>query len=131
MFVIDYKVTISDINYGGHMGNERALLLFQEVRINLFKILGGSEINLGENVGIIQKDAHVYYKGEVYLGEKLKVKIVGAELKKASINFLYEIENENNQIVIEGTTLIVGFNYTLKKISKFPEELLTKLKNII
>ncbi|MGL4358131.1 thioesterase family protein [Cetobacterium sp.] len=131
MFVIDYKVTISDINYGGHMGNERALLLFQEVRINLFKILGGSEINLGENVGTIQKDAHVYYKGEVYLGEKLKVKIVGAELKKASINFLYEIENENNQIVIEGTTLIVGFNYTLKKISKFPEELLTKLKNII
>ncbi|MGL4903193.1 MAG: thioesterase family protein [Cetobacterium sp.] len=131
MFAIDYKVTISDINYGGHMGNERALLLFQEVRINLFKILGGSEINLGENVGTIQKDAHVYYKGEVYLGEKLKVKIVGAELKKASINFLYEIENENNQIVIEGTTLIVGFNYTLKKISKFPEELLTKLKNII
>ena len=131
MFVIDYKVTISDINYGGHMGNERALLLFQEVRINLFKILGGSEINLGENVGTIQKDAHVYYKGEVYLGEKLKVKIVGAELKKASINFLYEIENENNQIVIEGTTLIVGFNYTLKKISKFPEELLTKLKNTI
>ncbi|MGL4641732.1 MAG: acyl-CoA thioesterase [Cetobacterium sp.] len=131
MFEIDYKVTVSDINYGGHMGNERALLLFQEARINLFKALGGDEMNVIEGIGTIQKDAHVYYKGEVYMGEKLKVRIVRVELKKASIDFFYQVANENGDIVIEGSTLIVGFNYVLKKISKFPKELFEKLKAII
>lgn len=131
MFEIDYKVTVSDINYGGHMGNERALLLFQEARINLFKALGGDEMNVIEGIGTIQKDAHVYYKGEVYMGEKLKVRIVRVELKKASIDFFYQVANENDDIVIEGSTLIVGFNYVLKKISKFPKELFEKLKAII
>ncbi|WP_407537201.1 hypothetical protein [Cetobacterium somerae] len=55
MFSVNYKVTISDINYGGHMGNERALLLFQQSRIELFKSLGVTEINVGDNVGTIQK----------------------------------------------------------------------------
>ncbi|WP_047381607.1 MULTISPECIES: thioesterase family protein [unclassified Cetobacterium] len=131
MFEIDYKVTVSDINYGGHMGNERALLLFQEARINLFKALGGDEMNVIDGIGTIQKDAHVYYKGEVYMGEKLKVRIVRVELKKASIDFFYQVANENGDIVIEGSTLIVGFNYVLKKISKFPKELFEKLKAII
>lgn len=119
MFEIDYKVTVSDINYGGHMGNERALLLFQEARINLFKALGGDEMNVIDGIGTIQKDAHVYYKGEVYMGEKLKVRIVRVELKKASIDFFYQVANENGDIVIEGSTLIVGFNYVLKKSRNF------------
>ena len=40
MFSVNYKVTISDINYGGHMGNERALLLFQQVRIVEWTLAG-------------------------------------------------------------------------------------------
>ncbi|MGL4652291.1 MAG: acyl-CoA thioesterase [Cetobacterium sp.] len=131
MFVVDYKVTISDINYGGHMGNERALLLFQEARINLLKFLGASEMDVGCGVGTIQKDAHVYYKGEVYLGEKLKIKITVEQIKKVSINFLYEIENEEGKVVIEGSTIIVGFDYKLKKVIKFPEEFLEKLRTVV
>ncbi|MGL4977265.1 MAG: acyl-CoA thioesterase [Cetobacterium sp.] len=131
MFVVDYKVTISDINYGGHMGNERALLLFQEARINLLKILGVTEMDLGCGVGTIQKDAHVYYKGEVYLGEKLKIKIIVEQIKKVSINFLYEIENEEGKVVIEGSTIIVGFDYKLKKVIKFPVGFLERLRAVI
>lgn len=33
MFSIKYKIKEEDINYGGHVGNERALVFFQMVRI--------------------------------------------------------------------------------------------------
>ena len=35
-----YKVPISDINYGGHMGNDKSLALFHEARIAFLKHLG-------------------------------------------------------------------------------------------
>ncbi|MDX8335444.1 acyl-CoA thioesterase [Candidatus Cetobacterium colombiensis] len=128
MFFINYKVTISDINYGGHMGNERALILFQQARIDLFKSLGVSEVNVGENVGTIQKDAHVNYKGEIFLGEELKVIVKQLNIKKTSLNFIYNVENSHGQIVLEGSTLIVAFDYKNKKIARFPLEFLKKLE---
>ncbi|MGL4633187.1 MAG: acyl-CoA thioesterase, partial [Cetobacterium sp.] len=111
MFSVNYKVTISDINYGGHMGNERALLLFQQSRIELFKSLGVTEINVGDNVGTIQKDAHVYYKGEVYLGDELTIIIKNIDIKKTSLNFIYSVEKKEGGIVLEGSTIIVAFDY--------------------
>lgn len=128
MFLIEYRVTISDINYGGHMGNERALLLFQQARIDFFKSLGVNEINVGDNVGTIQKDAHVYYKKEIYLGDILKIIIKKLEIKKTSINFIYIVERKNEEIVLEGNTTIVAFDYKNKKISRFPQEFLEKLE---
>ena len=99
MFSVNYIVTISDINYGGHMGNERALLLFQQSRIELFKTLGVTEINVGDNVGTIQKDSHVYYKGDVYLGDELTVIIKNIDIKKTSLNFIYSVEKSEGEVV--------------------------------
>lgn len=129
MFSINYKVTISDINYGGHMGNERALLLFQQSRIDFFKSLGVSEINVGDDVGTIQKDAHVYYKSEVHMGDELVITIKNIEIKKTSLNFIYVVEKEDRKVVLEGSTVIVAFDYEKKKVARFPQEFLNKLEN--
>jgi len=130
MFLVNYKVTISDINYGGHMGNERALLLFQQSRIELFKSLGVTEINVGDNVGTIQKDAHVYYKGEVYLGDELAIIIKNIDIKKTSLNFIYSVEKSEGGVVLEGSTIIVAFDYRKKKIARFSQEFLNELEKI-
>lgn len=130
MFSVNYKVTISDINYGGHMGNERALLLFQQSRIELFKTLGVTEINVGDNVGTIQKDAHVYYKGEVYLGDELTVIIKNIDIKKTSLNFIYSVEKSEGEVVLEGNTIIVAFDYGKKKVARFSQEFLNELEKI-
>ena len=130
MFSVNYKVTISDINYGGHMGNERALLLFQQSRIELFKSLGVTEINVGDNVGTIQKDAHVYYKGEVYLGDELTIIIKNIDIKKTSLNFIYSVEKREGKIVLEGSTIIVAFDYEKKKVARFSQEFLNELEKI-
>ena len=130
MFSVNYKDTISDINYGGHMGNERALLLFQQSRIELFKSLGVTEINVGDNVGTIQKDAHVYYKGEVHLGDELRIIIKNIDIKKTSLNFIYSVEKKEGGIVLEGSTIIVAFDYGKKKVARFSQEFLNELEKI-
>lgn len=130
MFSVNYKVTISDINYGGHMGNERALLLFQQVRIDLFKKLGVTEINVENNVGTIQKDAHVYYRGEVYLGDELTIIVKNIDIKKTSLNFIYSVEKREGKIVLEGSTIIVAFDYEKKKVARFSQEFLNELEKI-
>ena len=47
MFIEKYKVTVGDINYGGHMGNERALVAFHQGRIAWLNSMGYSELNIG------------------------------------------------------------------------------------
>ena len=129
MFSINYKVTVSDINYGGHMGNERALILFQQGRIDFFKNLSLSEINIGDDIGTIQLDSHVKYLKEVYLGEILKINIDEIVLKKTSMDFIYSVYNEKNEKILEGSTLILAYNYERKKVSKIPPIFLEKLRN--
>ena len=48
-----YKVRIADINYGGHMGNDKALFIFHEARINFLDYFGYSEASISDDVGII------------------------------------------------------------------------------
>ncbi len=128
MFEIDYKVTISDINYGGHMGNERALLLFQQARVDFFNSLNLNELNIGDGVGTIQREAHVKYLKEAFLGERLLIKIEDIEIKKISGNFIYSVFNEKMEKIIEGSTLIVAYNYERGKVVKLPNSFLEKLK---
>ncbi|MGL4308514.1 acyl-CoA thioesterase [Cetobacterium sp. SF1] len=120
MFSIDYKVGVKDINYGGHMGNEIPLQLFQQCRVDFFLSHDLSELNIGENVGVIQKNSYVSYNKEVFLGDLLKISITNIELTKISFNVFYTIFR-GEELVVEGSTLLVAFNYEKGKPTKIPE----------
>ena len=89
MFEINYKVIVSDINYGGHMGNERALILFQQVRMDWLNSIGYDEADI-EGKGLIQLESHVYYLKEVFLGENLicRIKNVNLEINRITLILL-------------------------------------------
>lgn len=128
MFEIKYKVTIGDINYGGHMGNEVPLRLFQQVRIDFFNSLSCSELNLGENIGTIQIESFVKYRKEVFLGDELIIKIIKIFIEKTSMKIDYEVLNQNENIVVVGNTLLVGYDYGRKKIARIPLEFVEKIR---
>ena len=128
MFKVDYKVTIGDINYGGHMGNEVPLRLFQQVRIDFFSSLGCSELNLGDNVGTIQVESFVKYKKEAFLGDLLTLKISNISIEKSTMKMEYEVLNQNQEIVVIGNTILLGYDYEKKKVSRIPLEFVEKIK---
>ena len=130
MFKFNYTVLQEDINYGGHVGNERALLFFQMVRIEFFKSLGLSELDLGEGAGVIQKNCFVEYNKQLFLNDKLIIKIIDIEFSKINFNMKYEIFNDKDEKVINGSTLLVCFDYSQHKIKRVPESFKEKILNL-
>ncbi|MEM6846395.1 MAG: acyl-CoA thioesterase, partial [Bacteroidota bacterium] len=68
-FIFKTKITIrvTDVNYGGHVGNDSILSIMHEVRLQFLKHLGfKSEVDIDENVGLIVADVAVQYKAESF-----------------------------------------------------------------
>jgi acyl-CoA thioester hydrolase len=129
MYISKYNVRISDINYGGHMGNERALVAFQQARIEWLETLGLSELNIGEDRGLIQRRANVEYLREISLGDILNIKIYPVEIKGSYFVLGHEVNNQNGITVLTGNVTLGSFDYNNKKLAKIPNTLKEILEN--
>jgi acyl-CoA thioester hydrolase len=115
-FNIPYTVRISDINYGGHVSNAAVLSYFQDARIAYLQQLGSfSEMDIG-GCGIILPEANVRYRAEMFLGDQLEIGVRIDELRRLS----YRIER-NGEVTAEGTTGLVAFDYSQRKVQRLPE----------
>ena len=121
-----YKVSIADINYGGHMGNDKALSIFHEARIGFLEHFGYSELSIGGDISLIMTEANIKFKKEVLLHNELEVAVWISKVKGIRWTLSYEAYRKADNVeVFSGTTLMVSFNYRTKKISPIPEEFLT------
>jgi len=127
--MIKYKVRVDDINYGNHMGNERALIAFQQGRIELLESFGASELNVGDGCGLIQMSSYVEYLKEVRMGEILDIKISLEELKGPSMTLRYDVFSKENKVFF-GTTKFLAYDYENKKVRRFPREFVKKIKEL-
>lgn len=119
-FFIDYTVHISDINYGGHVANSAVLNFFQDARIAYLQHLGDfSEMDIG-GCGLIQPEAHVQYKAEMFHNDVLKIWVAITRIKRSSFELRYCIERDG-EITAEGTTPLVSYSYTRKKPCRLPQ----------
>lgn len=122
-----YIVSISDINYGGHVSNASILDYLQEGRIGYLKQLGNySEIDIGSNTGLILAESNIKYLAEMFHGDILDIALKITNIKRSSLKFEYRIFR-NSQITIEGSTIMVGFDYEKRKIIRLPEEFKSKI----
>ena len=126
MFIFYYTVKQEDLNYGNHVGNERALLFFQWTRESFLRQNNLSETNIGDGSGFIQVEATVQYKKQLFLDQKIEVRITKIEIKGLKIIFEYEIYT-GKELAITGTATVLAYNYEEQKIKKIP----TKFKEIV
>ena len=125
LFAGTYKIRVGDINYGGHMGNDRALLLFHDARIHFLEERGFSESNIG-GPGIIMGDAHVYFKKEVFRGDELTVFVYIEDLRALSFELHYTVMRGDEE-VLYGSTKLIAFDYNKRKVVKIPDSFIRKL----
>ncbi|MDA3907424.1 MAG: thioesterase family protein [Bacteroidales bacterium] len=121
-FIAKYTVGIGDINYGGHLGNDKALIIFHDARIRFLKHYGLSEINIGENKGVIMVDAQIKYLYQVALHDELSIEInIEIEGSKKFVVH-YQVKNAKDQKpVISGSTGMLCFDYAVQKVKQIPE----------
>ena len=126
MFIFYYTVKQEDLNCGNHVGNERALLFFQWTRESFLRQNNLSETNIGDGSGFIQVEATVQYKKQLFLDQKIEVRITKIEIKGLKIIFEYEIYT-GKELAITGTATVLAYNYEEQKIKKIP----AKFKEIV
>ncbi|MDX2494254.1 MAG: thioesterase family protein [Desulfuromusa sp.] len=120
-FQFSYRVGVADINYGGHVANSAVLNFFQDARIAYLAGLGPySEIDLG-GCGIIMPEAHVFFRQEMFLGDKLQIGVKSRDLKRSSWVMEYRIERDT-ELTAEGDTPLICFNYQTRKPCRIPAE---------
>ena len=114
-FSIPYRVRVVDINYGGHVANSAVLNFFQDGRIAYLKHLGGySEIDIGNECGIILPEAHVKYLAEMFLDDELVIGVRIKQLGRSSFDMVYRIERDG-VATAAGETALVCFDYRQRK----------------
>ena len=126
MFTFNYTIKQEDLNYGNHVGNERALLFFQWAREEFLRANNLSETDIGDGSGFIQTEATVQYKKQLFLNQEIKVNITKIEIKGLRIIFEHEIFC-GEDLAITGTATVLAYNYEEQKIKKIP----AKFKEIV
>ena len=64
-FSTKIPIRITDLNYGGHVGNDTILGLIHEARVQFLKSFGYAELNV-EGVSLIMSDAGIEFKAELF-----------------------------------------------------------------
>ena len=121
-FTAKYIVTIGDINYGGHMGNERALVVFQDARLYFLRSIEASEMDIGAGCGIIMVESGVRYLREVFLHDELTIAVWVSEVRKKKFTLEYSVSRMADAAeVFSGFTSFLSFNYGSRKVVALPE----------
>ena len=117
-------VRITDINYGGHMGNDSILSLIHEARMQFLASFGFSELDLA-GVGMIMADVSIEFRNESFYGDTIIVSVAAVQVSKMSFDLYYKLEtavNDNRKLIAAAKTGMVCYNYGLKKIAFIPEQ---------
>jgi acyl-CoA thioester hydrolase len=128
-FVCQIPIRITDINYGGHVGNDTILTIIHEARMQYLSSLGYSEMNFG-GTGMIMTDVTIEFKSELFYGDIVLASVTAGEISKIGFDIFYKLEKEtsgNKLTVANAKTAMICYDYEKKKIVAVPEEAGKKL----
>ena len=131
-FSTELPVRITDVNYGGHLGNDSMLSLIHEARMQFLKHHGYTEMSVG-SASLIMSDVSIEFKSEAYYGDVLKVSVAAGDFSRAGFDLYYRILKEvpdKNVIVANAKTGMVCYDYEAKKVVAVPDEVKAKLSQL-
>jgi len=130
IFKTELAIRVTDLNYGGHLGNDAVLSIAHEARLRFLKHLGYSELDV-EGSGIIMSDAAIQYKGEGFHRDELIIEIGVSDFKKTGCDFVYRLTNRDTQKIIALVkTGIVFYDYNLRKVVSIPKNFIDKIESL-
>jgi acyl-CoA thioesterase FadM len=131
-FHTDIKIRITDLNYGGHVGNDVFLALIHEARQQFLMKYGYAELSF-EGVGLIMADAALEYKKELNHSDTVRISVCAADFDKLGFDLFYKIELiQTDDLVLAGKakTGMICYDYSAKKKTTIPEKALQKLQHL-
>ncbi|WP_136680184.1 thioesterase family protein [Neptunomonas sp. XY-337] len=121
-FSTEIPVRISDVNYGGHLGNDAVLSMVHEARIRYLNYYHYTELDV-EGAGIIMTDSAIVYLAEGFHGDIVQIDIALGDFNKYGCDIYYLLSNKKTgKEIAHAKTGIVFFNYDERKVIPVPEK---------
>ena len=122
-------IRISDVNYGGHVGNDSFLSIIHEARLQFLHQFGYSEMDVC-GVGLIMSDVAIEFKKELAYRDVVKVSVAATGFDRIGFDIFYLlelIENDTSTLAGKAKTGMICFDYQNKKKASLPAAALEKL----
>jgi acyl-CoA thioester hydrolase len=123
-FSTSIPVRITDLNYGGHVGNDTVLSIIHEARVQFLQSHGFKELDLA-GVGIIMSDVAIDFKSELFYGDTVEAYVAVGDLSGVTFDLYYKLQKSVDGQVIPvafAKTGMVCYDYQKKKIVAIPSE---------
>ena len=124
-FVTTIPVRITDLNYGGHVGNDRILSIIHEARMQYLNKLGLSELSFG-GAGLILKQVSIDFMKELFYGDNLQVSVAAGEFATVAFALFYKLEviqESGRATAAMAKTTMVCYDYEKKKVSLLKDDI--------
>lgn len=122
IFTTEISLRVSDINYGGHLGNDAVLSLCHEVRARLFASHGFTELDV-DGVGILMIDAVIVFRSEAFYGEMLVGDAAVCNFSRTGCDLFYLLRSKSDgREVARAKTGIVFLDYSNRRIRPVPQK---------
>lgn len=119
VFRTELPVRITDINYGGHVGNDALLALVQEARVRWLRQFGWTE-KLDGQVGLIMVDVAVRFKAELHYGDTLVVHLATVEWTRLGFDLVYLLARPDGAEIARARSGFVFFDYAARRMAPPP-----------
>lgn len=120
LFSTEIPVRITDLNYGGHVGNDAILAIIHEARVRFLKQYGFTEADIG-GVGLIMTDSVIVYRSEGFYGDVIVAQVGIVDPGRSGCSMVYKLSNkETGKEIARAKTGIVFFDYHIRKVVPMP-----------
>lgn len=127
VFSTTIPIRITDVNYGGHVGNDTILTLLHEARMQFLNHFTYSELEF-EGTSLIMSDVAIEFKSELFYGDMVKAYVTANDFSKVGFDVCYKLVNEKDgKVVALAKTGMVCYDYKMKKVVAVPAEAVRKL----
>ena len=119
-FTCDITVRTTDLNYGGHLGNDRLLSLVHEARVAFLASFELSELDFA-GVSLIMGDTALVYQGEAFAGDVMRFEVAAGEASPLGFRIFYRVTRAGDgQAIALVENGMVCFDYETKQKAKVP-----------
>lgn len=128
-FTTQMQIRVTDLNYGGHVGNDTILSLLQEARQQFLQSRGYAELSV-ESFGLILADAMIEYKKELNHKDQIEIAVVATDFDKLGFDIYYRItvlQNGDHHLAVRAKTGMMLYDYTAKKKVSLSENIIQQL----
>jgi acyl-CoA thioesterase FadM len=122
-------IRITDLNYGGHVGNDTILSLLHEARMQFLRYHEYTEMSF-EQYSLIMGDVAIEFKSELFYGDSIKAFVSAADFSSVGFDLYYKLVRISDKAIIAiAKTGMICFDYTSRKVRPLPQKAKEKIQS--